>query len=60
MWLITHSDLGVFLHNSDFSDTQQPILCRIKNFLFSLKAPSSAVPNSAVSGQAGYFSGRAP
>jgi len=35
-------------------------LCRVKNFLFPLKAPSSAVLNSVVSGQAGCFPGRAP
>ena len=35
-------------------------LCRVKNFLFPLKVPSSAVLNSVVSGQAGCFSGRAP
>ena len=33
-WLNTHSGLSVFLHNPDFSDTQQPTLCWVRNKFF--------------------------
>lgn len=38
-WLMTHSVLSVFLPNSGFLDTQQPILRRVRNDFFFPKRP---------------------